>query len=851
MDEIKKIQIVDTKYNLNDTTARNNIDTINNNISKISGNSVNVNSLTLTASDTQNVIKWSNLNNTTQKQITLSGATSDKAGLMTPNDKNLLSSLYYNFSIGNTKLDITDYFLDNHYLNADTNFSLNNPLPLSKFDSFKCIFFKVKVGDKFSLQNFTGGVNHGKTYGIFDLNGKSIEYSTLSTITKDIEITTDGYIFFNEDKINNKGRVYIIKISNLFDFHGGGEIMSLTANNVLNEQIKLLDEKKINNSLEITQAIFDAEKIEYDASSIFKRGYYHCDHYNKLGTYYNDVDGWEYCFLDVKPYETYYIHVYSGNHARGYAFIDKNNFIIKFCNVLNANINQNITIPDNCVKLLIHNNINDNPQRVVIKNEVKSRISTLEDFDSTLLEKTTTIIPYNENGCAYNGNVGEAPKRVTTELYKTATITNWQANDILHFNVRCGSSYPIYLKLKNNVIVEKNFKGLTSIYEGVIEYDGTFDTIIFNYYDSGNEADGRITLTGTRLATDVIKHKMTEIEERVSVVENQIKKQSIKILCFGNSFTQDSMSYVPFILQNIAPQIDLTLGIAYLGGCTLAQHYANFADKEVIIEIDKKSITPKTYGYYKSINGGKWSVKSNQSAISLINDEDWDIITFQQGSDHAEESYTDYYEPYIHKIQKLIFDNVYHNVKLGWLLVHSKCKTNYLDGVNDIEQETHANLVKRFNKIANNTQIIEDTTAIDIVFPYGTAIQNLRTIDEIEKLRGASYTSNDGYSFLLADGVHLQDGLGCLCGAYCNVLKILECVGLKHIGIIGENTTIDVNFINNTNVKNLGTNPPSITSNSNLLGINEQRYIYLAQIAATKAIQKPYEITDLNKCNIR
>ena len=53
--------------------------------------------------------------------------------------------------------------------------------------------------------------------------------------------------------------------------------------------------------------------------------------------------------------------------------------------------------------------------------------------------------------------------------------------------------------------------------------------------------------------------------------------RSVKILCYGNSFTQDSMSYVPTILKQVCPQLDFVIAIAFIGGCPLAQHYANFS----------------------------------------------------------------------------------------------------------------------------------------------------------------------------------------------------------------------------------------------------------------------------------
>ena len=73
-----------------------------------------------------------------------------------------------------------------------------------------------------------------------------------------------------------------------------------------------------------------------------------------------------------------------------------------------------------------------------------------------------------------------------------------------------------------------------------------------------------------------------DIEEHA--VDTNDDAASLNILMFGNSFTQDAVSYVPFILNDVAPDLRVNICIAYIGGCCLAQHCANLQERTVILD---------------------------------------------------------------------------------------------------------------------------------------------------------------------------------------------------------------------------------------------------------------------------
>lgn len=43
--------------------------------------------------------------------------------------------------------------------------------------------------------------------------------------------------------------------------------------------------------------------------------------------------------------------------------------------------------------------------------------------------------------------------------------------------------------------------------------------------------------------------------------EKNESNKTINILSIGNSYSQDALSYVPFIMKNIAPDINMNIGI--------------------------------------------------------------------------------------------------------------------------------------------------------------------------------------------------------------------------------------------------------------------------------------------------
>ncbi len=123
-----------------------------------------------------------------------------------------------------------------------------------------------------------------------------------------------------------------------------------------------------------------------------------------------------------------------------------------------------------------------------------------------------------------------------------------------------------------------------------------------------------------------------ETVKKITLTEEERTDDTIKVLAFGNSFSNDSVAWLSHIAQ--ADGKDLRVANCVIGGCSLQRHYSNIFNGNS----DRYS-----FAYYTKANGIKsYSNTSMQEALMAT---DWDYIILQQASG---ESYKpDTYEPYL------------------------------------------------------------------------------------------------------------------------------------------------------------------------------------------------------------
>ena len=108
----------------------------------------------------------------------------------------------------------------------------------------------------------------------------------------------------------------------------------------------------------------------------------------------------------------------------------------------------------------------------------------------------------------------------------------------------------------------------------------------------------------------------------------------MKILCIGNSFSQDAASCLSRTAEN--QKIEIHVENLYIGGCPLERHYNNMISGEKAYELE--------------INGE--STHTNISLNEALEKEKWDVVTIQQAS-HSSAFYNTY-QPFADELVRFI-----------------------------------------------------------------------------------------------------------------------------------------------------------------------------------------------------
>ena len=205
-------------------------------------------------------------------------------------------------------------------------------------------------------------------------------------------------------------------------------------------------------------------------------------------------------------------------------------------------------------------------------------------------------------------------------------------------------------------------------------------------------------------------------------------RRSLKILAIGNSFSVDAMNNHLYDVLKSADYDQVILGNLYVGGCSLDTHW-NYINSN-----------SGSYEFYKNDDNGKWVVTPNYTALTALQEENWDIITVQQvsGSSGMPETYGN--------LQNIVnWVNQYKNnpdAKVLWHMTWAYQQNSTHESFPNYNRDQ----MTMYNAIVDTVQnTVLNTEGIDGIIPAGTAIQNLRGVVG---------------DTLTADGYHLEDKLG-------------------------------------------------------------------------------------------
>ncbi|MBR5453187.1 MAG: DUF4886 domain-containing protein [Clostridia bacterium] len=186
-----------------------------------------------------------------------------------------------------------------------------------------------------------------------------------------------------------------------------------------------------------------------------------------------------------------------------------------------------------------------------------------------------------------------------------------------------------------------------------------------------------------------------------------MEKKSIKLLSIGNSFSRDSLYFLPGFLRE-ADYDEIVIAYLAVGGCSIEQHFNKALDK-----------TP--YGYMKNTDG-TW-VSTQIDMDTGLADEDWDYIIFHQNTVTSGCAYS--VNPYIDYLTKYVKARCSNpDVKFFWNSTWAY--SNYFSKdafrrYNRSQMKMHLDILN----VTRNAILIrpEFTDAI----PTGTAFMNFRT----------------------------------------------------------------------------------------------------------------------------
>ena len=193
------------------------------------------------------------------------------------------------------------------------------------------------------------------------------------------------------------------------------------------------------------------------------------------------------------------------------------------------------------------------------------------------------------------------------------------------------------------------------------------------------------------------------------ILMEPIRKDTIRLLTIGNSFSQDAVEqYLYELAKEVG--IHMIIGNAYKGGQSLEQHWTDMTQEHDV------------YEYRKVVNGVRYNMP-RMLLPPIITDEQWDFISFQQASHYS--GLTTTYEPYLSQlIQYTDSIKTGQDVQYGWHMTWAYSKDSNHGGFANYSRSQEA-MYDSIRYAVQWTKILHPEFSFNV--PCGTAIQNART----------------------------------------------------------------------------------------------------------------------------
>lgn len=236
--------------------------------------------------------------------------------------------------------------------------------------------------------------------------------------------------------------------------------------------------------------------------------------------------------------------------------------------------------------------------------------------------------------------------------------------------------------------------------------------------------------------------------DRIQAQKDPSSDGVLKILGIGNSYTGDSMQMLYNVYKAENPDKEVVICYAYYGGCSLAQHVGFIQDNEA------------AYTYYRlddevyAAKGG-WQSTKNVTLGTILEDDNWDIVTMQQASTYSGVAST--YNKDIDTIQTYVKDCLGYTPTFAWNMTWAY-PVKDIEGDAFVTVNTSSGFAKYNNDQMTMYNAIVSTVKEKIVpnktftylMPAGIAVQNSNTsyLDDPDLYR--DYTHLNDFARVMA-----------------------------------------------------------------------------------------------------
>lgn len=229
-------------------------------------------------------------------------------------------------------------------------------------------------------------------------------------------------------------------------------------------------------------------------------------------------------------------------------------------------------------------------------------------------------------------------------------------------------------------------------------------------------------------------------------LESVLQKENVKILDIGNSYTENALKHIPHLIASAGIENKRhSLYMAVRAGATFKTWVDcyNNADNYTYYTARKEGNIISELGELAN-NVVRSSAYDGSNFRKLLTSTKWDIIIIHQASELSHNFHLwklDGVTGYLNELYSLI-EETNPQALIGMYIIHSY-REGYKKGTT-----TYGPSLDRWQQYADAVKQMQREYEIDLIIPYGTAVQNLR-----------ASSLQDEYEFS-HDGTHLANGIG-------------------------------------------------------------------------------------------